>query len=111
MLIKTTITAMKDGICLFETDVVCSIDWKVDRYNELEWWVDEYRIEEKRHEYDTTAEKYREKTVSTDVPKKLAEIYDEYLDRTWMEEKVRERLVDHSAERADALYDAHRERF
>ena len=110
MLINTTITAEKDGITLFETDVICCIEYTVDRrHNELEWNVQEYLIEEKRRTWDDTAGAWRESKVQTAVPEKLAEVFDEYLDIAWMDEKVRENLVESHADRADALYDAHRE--
>jgi hypothetical protein len=106
MLIETTITAMKDGICLFETDVVCSIEYTVDRrHNELEWNVQEYLIEETRRMWDDTAGKWIESKVRTAVPNKLAEVFDEYLDTAHMDEKVREQLSDHADDRADYLRD------
>jgi hypothetical protein len=105
MLIETTITAEKDGITLFETDVICCIEYTVDRYNELEWNVQEYLIEEKRRVWDDTAGKWRESKVQTAVPNKLAEVFDEYLDTAWIDERVRENLVESHADRADHLRD------
>jgi hypothetical protein len=106
MLINTTITAEKDGITLFETDVICSIVYEVDRrHNELEWHVDQYIIEEKRRVWDDTAAKWIEIKVQTAVPEKLAEVFDEYLDHDWIDERVRENLVESHADRADHLRD------
>lgn len=111
MLIETTITAEKDGVTLFETDVICSIDYTVDRYNELEWEVESYLIEETRRTWDDTAQKWIERKIQTTVPDKLAEVFDEYLDHDRMDQKVREHLIERNADRADALYDAQRESF
>ena len=106
MLIETTITAEKDGITLFETDVICCIEYTVDRrHSELEWHVDQYIIEEKRRVWDDTAGKWTESKVQTAVPKKLAEVFDEYLDIAWIDERVRENLVESHADRADHLRD------
>jgi hypothetical protein len=106
MLINTTITAEKDGITLFETDVICCIEYTVDRrHNELEWNVQEYLIEEKRRTWDDTAGKWTESKVQTAVPEKLAEVFDEYLDHDWIDERVRERLADYGDDRGDYLRD------
>lgn len=105
MKIETTITAIKDGICLFETDVICSIDYHVDRYDELEWHVDEYSVEGTRRYWDDTAQKWVETKRTTAVPDALAEIFDKYLDREWMEKQIRENLADYGDDQGDYLRD------
>ena len=105
MKFDTTITAMKDGICLFETDVVVIVDHKVDRYNELEWWVDEYRVEGTRRTWDDTANQWIETKVDTKVPQALAEVFNHYLDEGKIEEKIREQLAEERYERADFARD------
>ena len=105
MKIDTTITALKDGLVLFETDVTFSIDYSKDRYGELEWNVDEYIVSEKRKVWDEMAQKWTEREFTTSVPEPLAEVFDTYLDRTWMEEQIREYLRDCDDDRGDYLRD------
>lgn len=105
MKIETTITAIKNGVCLFESDFIASIDYHIDRYGELEWHVDEYIAEDKRRTWDEMAGKWRVEKISVAVPDKLAEVLDEYLDHAWMEEQIRERIADCGADRADYLRD------
>jgi hypothetical protein len=106
MKIETTITAIKDGCVLFETDVICVIDYKIDRrYSELEWWVDEYRVEGKRLKWDDTDGKWVKTTIDTKVPEPLAQVFSLYLDRERIEEKIREELIDRDDDRADHLRD------
>jgi len=105
MKIDTTITAMKDGLCLFETDVTCSIDYSKDRYGELEWHVDEYIISAQRDVWDEMAQKFVKREFVTSVPEMLASVFDTYLDRERMEEHIREELASLDDDRGDYLRD------
>jgi hypothetical protein len=89
---------MRDGVCILECDVTAVIDYKVDRrHNELEWWVDEYRLEGDQYIWGDKGESLGVKNVCVVVPEKLAEVFDDYLDKDWMDEQVRERLADSHA--------------
>jgi urocanate hydratase len=106
MKIPTTITVMINGVCLFETDVVAVIDYEIDRrYGELEWWVDEYRIEGEQSIWEKDGKTSEKKAVSFAVPKALAEVFDEHLDRDWMDDQVRGQLADMDDDRGDYLRD------
>jgi hypothetical protein len=110
MKIETTISCIIGGVCLFETDVTAVIDYKVDRrYGELEWWVDEYRVEGEQRVWakDGTSSL---QAVSITVPDNLAEVFDQYVAREWMEEQIRERLADMDSDRGDYLRDMAQDR-
>lgn len=106
MKIPTTISCIINGVCLFETDVTAVIDYKIDRrYGELEWWVDEYRVEGAHRIWDKDGRSAGEQAVSITVPENLADVFDKYLDRDWMDSEVRERLADMDDDRGDWLRD------
>jgi hypothetical protein len=106
MKIETTISCMINGVCLFETDVTAVIDYKYDRrHGELDWWVDEYLVEGEHRIWDKAGHSTGKQSVTIVVPEKLAEAFDEHLDRDWMEEQIRERLADYADDRADYLRD------
>jgi hypothetical protein len=105
MRISTTITAEKDGITLFETDVDCDIVYSKDRYGELEWHVDQYVATENRKVWDEMGQKWVQREFTTSVPENLAEVFDEHLDRKWMEEQILEQLMGMDADRGDYLRD------
>ncbi len=106
MKIPPTISVIRDGVCIIECDVIANIDYKRDRrHGELEWWVDEYTLEGRQTIWNKAGQfaGYADKTVV--IPKNLAEVFNEHLDRDWMDEKVRENLADYADDRADYLRD------
>jgi hypothetical protein len=105
MKIETTISAIHGGICIFEADVTCEIDWSVDRYNEIDWVVDQYIVTGTRRKWDDMAQKWVEFPHEVSVPDALADVFDAYLDREKMEEKIRENLADYGDDRGDYLRD------
>jgi len=106
MKIPTTISVMLGGVCIIETDVTAVIDYKVDRrHGELEWWVDEYLVEGEQRIWNKDGTTTGTKEVCIVVPDKLAEVFDEHLDRDWMDGKVREQLADMESDRGDYLRD------
>jgi hypothetical protein len=106
MKIPTTISVMLGGVCVIETDVTAVIDYKIDRrHGELEWWVDEFRIEGKHRIWDKDGTSSSENYVSIVVPASLATVFDEHLNRDRIDEQVRERLADMESDRGDYLRD------
>jgi hypothetical protein len=106
MKIPTTISCMINGVCLFETDVVAVIDYKIDRrYGELEWWVDEYRITGRERIWEKDGTSTGEKDVDFVVPDKLHDVFDTYLNRDRIDGLVREQLADMDDDRGDYLRD------
>jgi hypothetical protein len=105
MKIETTISAIHGGLCIFEADVTCEIDWRKDRYGELEWHVDQYVVTGKRRKWDDMAQKWVEFPHDVAVPEKLAEVFDTYLDREKMEKYIHEQLADMDSDHGDYLRD------
>ena len=106
MKIPTTISCMINGVCLFETDVIAVIAYKIDRrHGELEWWVDEYKIEGEQRIWAKDGRSSHEATVSIVVPQTLTAVFDEHLDHDRMDELVREQLADMESDRGDYLRD------
>jgi hypothetical protein len=106
MKIETTVTGMKDGICVFEQDVIVSVVYDVDRDNELTWSVDEYIIEGPKRVWDDTAQKWTYPVIAVSAPECLAKVFDEYLDKEALEEELIERLIDMREMRQDDYADA-----
>jgi hypothetical protein len=94
MKIETTITGIKDGVVLFEQDVNVYVIPNVDRWNELNWVVDQYTISGTRRVWDDTAGKWCKTEIEVAVPDKLADVFDVYLDRANVEEAIRDRLIE-----------------
>jgi len=106
MKIPTTISVMLNGVCIIETDVVAVIDYKIDRrHGELEWWVDEYRVEGEQQIWDKDGKSVGTKNVCIVVPEKLSEVFDEHLNRDRIDSQVRELLADMESDRGDYLRD------
>jgi hypothetical protein len=111
MKIRTTITAMKDGVCLFETDATAEIDYSRDRYGELEWHVDQWTVTGSGPDvWDTLRGEWKRTEIEVAVPEKLAEVFDTYMDSAWMEEQIREQLMDYDDDRGDYLRDLAQDR-
>lgn len=106
MKIETTITVLEQGVCIIECDVTANIDYKIDRrHGELEWWVDQYTVEGEHRIWDMHGVSHGTQKVCVVIPDKLAEVFDEYLDREKIGEQVREHLADIDDDRADYLRD------
>ena len=94
MKIRTTITAEKDGLTLFETDVVAHVEYDFDEFGGISWHVDQWTVEEQYEVWNNTHHFFEKRTKSAAVPEALAKVFDSYMDKEWLEEQLIERLLD-----------------
>lgn len=93
MKINTTITAMKDGLCLFETDVTVYVLYEIED-GCVTWQVDQYTVSDMKNVWNDTRGVWERREREVAVPKNLELVLDEYLDRDAMLEQIEERLMD-----------------
>ena len=94
MKIPTTITAMKDNICLFETDAIAHVEYDFDEFGGISWFVDQWTVEEASQVWNDTRRVWEKRTKVAAVPETLAKVFDSYMDKEWLEEQLIERLLD-----------------
>lgn len=87
MRIQTTIEIEKDGVCLVQQDVTVSVDYTI-RDGEVSWVVDQYIMEGVKFVGG------KPEFVDCAAPEVLAKVFDAYLDKADIEEKLIERLLD-----------------
>jgi hypothetical protein len=94
MKISTTITAMKDNICLFETDAIAHVEYDFDEFGGISWFVDQWTVEERQAVWNDARGIWEQHTKVAAVPEALAKVFDSYMDKEWLEEQLIERLLD-----------------
>ena len=62
--IETTVTAMEGIVCLFETDVVVTVDYEVTG-GELDWWVTSFAREECHGQWNDAKGVYEFHTIAS----------------------------------------------
>lgn len=102
MQIETTISIEKDGYCIIEQDVTAHVDVTIHEYEEWTWKVSHYTMQGCKLIPGVGPE-----FKAVEVPDKLAEVFNEHLDRAHIEAIIADRLGEYSDEprrlRADYL--------